>query len=186
MDKKILMIHEFKKEYLKLPLEKYILTFDDGLYSQYYWRKEISKINTEKYLFIITGRCLKKRDTISFDDCFTANDKWLNNKDNSNYMTIDEVKEMEQLGFIIGGHSHYHDKLDKRKNNYKSKLCIDNKFMIRDCRLMINWFKTNFNYIPEYYCFPYNDEKYILREHLKYLGFKYFFGNNRIDILNIL
>ena len=33
--KPVLMLHEFKEEFLDLPLENYILTFDDGLYTQY-------------------------------------------------------------------------------------------------------------------------------------------------------
>ena len=50
--KPILMIHEFKEEFLNLPLENYTLTFDDGLYTQYKFFNEIKKIDTEKYFFI--------------------------------------------------------------------------------------------------------------------------------------
>ena len=53
--KPILMIHEFKDTFLNLPLEDYILTFDDGLYTQYKFFNEIKKIKTEKYFFISSG-----------------------------------------------------------------------------------------------------------------------------------
>ena len=48
-NKKILMIHEFKESFLNLPLEDYILTFDDGLFTQYLFLSELLKINTDKY-----------------------------------------------------------------------------------------------------------------------------------------
>ena len=38
--KPILMIHEFKEDFLNLNLEDYILTFDDGLYTQYLFFQE--------------------------------------------------------------------------------------------------------------------------------------------------
>ena len=46
------MIHEFKEEFLNLPLENYTLTFDDGLYTQYKFFNEIKKIKTNKFFFI--------------------------------------------------------------------------------------------------------------------------------------
>ena len=50
--KPILMIHEFKEEFFDLPLEEYILTFDDGLYTQYVFLEELKNIKTKKYFFI--------------------------------------------------------------------------------------------------------------------------------------
>ena len=41
--KPVLMIHEFKKEFLDLPLKDYILTFDDGLYTVYKFFNKIKK-----------------------------------------------------------------------------------------------------------------------------------------------
>jgi len=47
-NKKVLMIHEVTENLFNLPLENYILTFDDGLYSQYYHFKHFESIDTEK------------------------------------------------------------------------------------------------------------------------------------------
>ena len=55
MTKPVLMIHEFSEFMLSLPLEDYILTFDDGLYTQYIHFDKIRELNTDKIFFISTG-----------------------------------------------------------------------------------------------------------------------------------
>lgn len=184
------MIHEIKEKYFSLDLENYILTFDDGLYSQYYWRDKIKKINTEKILFIISERILLSRDKTTMDNCYIANDKWIQKRDNSNYMTLNEIKEMEKLGFELGCHSHYHNKLYNNKElaDFKSKLCYKNNisFLIEDCKKMKEWFISNIGYIPNKYCFPYNDETHFLKRYLVDQGFSEFYGNNRFNIDKII
>ena len=53
--KPILIIHEFEERFFDLPLDQYILTFDDGLYTQYVFLEELKKIKTKKYFFISSG-----------------------------------------------------------------------------------------------------------------------------------
>jgi hypothetical protein len=53
--KPILMIHEIRDWMFDLPLHNYVLTFDDGLYSQYYFLDKFKTIDTEKIFFISTG-----------------------------------------------------------------------------------------------------------------------------------
>ena len=43
-DKPVLMIHSIRPEYFELPLENYILTFDDGLYSQYHYYNKFKEM----------------------------------------------------------------------------------------------------------------------------------------------
>ncbi|UCF91411.1 MAG: hypothetical protein JSW39_24580, partial [Desulfobacterales bacterium] len=50
-----LMIHDIRKEYFSLPLNDYELTFDDGLYSQYYYYPLLSQHPSELLYFITTA-----------------------------------------------------------------------------------------------------------------------------------
>ena len=50
--KPVLMIHEITEKLFDLNLEDYTLTFDDGLYSQYYHYDKFKSINTDKIFFI--------------------------------------------------------------------------------------------------------------------------------------
>lgn len=187
MTKQILMIHEIKEKYFSLYLENYILTFDDALYSVYYYKDIIKNLNTQKIIFIPTGRILKERkEEPKFDDCYKANILWTNYRDNSNYMTIDEIKDLLKLGFEIGGHSHFHEKWERdlfKKIGYKSSLILKGqKFINKDTDLMIKWFMDNIGYVPDKYAFPFNEENDILINYLENKGFKYFYGKGRIDI----
>jgi len=51
--KPTLMIHEVQDFYLDLPLEDYILTFDDGLYSQFQYWNHFKKLKTEKIFMTV-------------------------------------------------------------------------------------------------------------------------------------
>lgn len=171
-DNKILMIHDVKYYYIRYLDDKYVLTFDDGLYSVYYYRKKLEKINTTKIIFIPTERILSVRKTTPiFTDCFKANSLWLNYKDNSAYMTIDEVKDLYDMGFIIGCHSHFH------KRVYENKEEIE-----EDIFLTMQWFKKHLKYIPKHFAFPYNNEHAILKHELIKNGIIYFYGRDRIPV----
>lgn len=170
------MIHDIKYYYLKYLNNQNILTFDDGLYSVYYFRNKLKKINTKKIIFIPTERILLKRESSPiFVDCYKANKMWSIYKDNSAYMTIDEIKELHDMGFIIGGHSHFH------KRNYKNLDDINN-----DIELMLNWFRKNLSFTPEYYAFPYNKENIFLKKQLIKNGIIHFYGNERISLENFI
>ena len=53
---KTLTIHSVKEEhFLKLRLDTYKLTFDDGLFSQYFYWPIIRRLETEKIFFISTN-----------------------------------------------------------------------------------------------------------------------------------
>jgi len=169
---KVLMVHDVTYYYLKHLDNKYTLTFDDGLYSVYYYRNYLKKINTDKIIFIPTERILEDRKSSPiFSDCYMANNFWLNYRDNSPYMTVNEVKDLYNLGFIIGCHSHYH------KREYNSK-----KIIKEDIFLTIEWFKKYLKFIPEHFAFPYNNENEILKYELMKNGVKYFYGSERIPI----
>ena len=46
------MIHDIRKEYFELSLNQYRLTFDDGLFSQYYYYP-LYKNHTERLTYFI-------------------------------------------------------------------------------------------------------------------------------------
>ena len=178
--KSILMIHDMKEKYLSYPLDKYILTFDDCLYSVYKYRQQLSKIDTEKYLAVPTGRILESRTNLVEDiDCVSANNMWLYNNDNSAYMIVEEILEMKKLGFILTGHGHQH----ARGIKHSSKLRTNNiQYIQEDTSKMLHWFDTYIQERPIAYTFPYNEYTLYLKCWLYKEGFRIFFDNDRIPI----
>ena len=175
--KPILMIHEFKEEFLDLPLRDYILTFDDGLYTQYLFLDKLLELDTDKYFFISSGIICPENveQDNNFITCYNAHKKAFNN-DFTNYMKwsqIEKIKNSKKC--YIGCHSHYH-----KLKTADCKPCI-----INDNKLMIASFLNNLKYIPDNFCFPYNYETPIYKRILEYKGFKNFYGKERIDINDI-
>jgi peptidoglycan/xylan/chitin deacetylase (PgdA/CDA1 family) len=153
MGKSILEIHEWKPEFENLPLENYILTFDDGLYSQYKAKDFLASLNTPKIFFISTDIIRPKyqepSDEIIF--CATAHKKAFSENNKENYMNWSEIEELSQLNnFEIGGHSHYH-----RLYSY-SPLKDLYANLIDDTERMLNNFRNNKIKITKF-CFPYNE-----------------------------
>lgn len=175
--KPTLMIHEFKDEFLNLPLEDYILTFDDGLYTQYKFFNKIKKIKTEKYFFISSGIVCPedKNQDDNYITCYQAHKKAFKGVF-SNYMKWSQINEINETeNCFIGCHSHFHMR--------KTADCVE--CIILDNKKMFSEFNSNLGYIPDSFCFPYNHETSLYKEILFKKGFTKFFGNNRIDILDI-
>lgn len=172
--KPILMIHEFKERFLDLPLEKYILTFDDGLYTQYKFLEELKKIKTKKYFFISSGIVCPEnlKQSGELICCERAHTKAFKG-DYTNYIKWSQIKEIDKLDdCFIGCHSHFHD--------IKTADCVE--CIIPDNRYMLEDFSKNLGYIPKYFCFPYNKRTLLYETILYNKGFKYFYGNERLDI----
>jgi peptidoglycan/xylan/chitin deacetylase (PgdA/CDA1 family) len=178
MKKQVLMIHEVDKNIFNLPLEKYILTFDDGLYSQYHFLNEFDKIKTKKIFFISTNIICEKSQSKEIISCELAHKKaFTENKEN--YMTKEQILELKnKVDCEIGGHSHFH----KNLSNFSS-LSEKIKHIKEDTELMLNWFRKELNFTPTKFCFPYNDDlNGLYKITLKKYGFKEFFGRERISI----
>ena len=183
--KLILMIHEIKRRYLTLDLSKYILTFDDALYSQYYYWPILRTFNTQKILFI-SGALINnfpKRETFNgefkdFPTCFDSMLHWKNNGNILDYMSVDEIKYLMYVtpNLIIGGHGYLHIR------NYSISLSGKVKEMVQDIERMLEWFEINLDFRPVHYCFPFNNEEFLMKTILKRYGFKYFYGEGRMDI----
>jgi hypothetical protein len=192
---KPLMIHEIKPEYFKLNLEQYELTFDDALYSQFYYWPLFKNIRTKKILFVSTS-LIQMTDLIrpqiytaqgnvrisrEFPSCYEAMAKWENDLNNEDYMTLGELKVLMKDGLEIGAHSHMHIR------EYSSDLIMFLKEFKKDTEFMISWFIKNLGFRPILYCFPFNRE----REMMKYClerdyRFKTFYGADRLDIEDLI
>lgn len=178
MKKQVLMIHEVNKNIFKLPLENYILTFDDGLYSQYHFLEDFKKVKTQKIFFISTNIICNSDQSKEIINCVSAHEKaFKGNKEN--YMTKEQILEiMNSPDCEIGGHSHFHKKI-----GHFEKLKSKADHINEDTELMMDWFKKELNFIPTKFCFPYNDNlnglyNILLKKH----KFKEFFGRERISV----
>ena len=183
--KPVLMIHEFQEEFLKLPLEQYILTFDDGLYSQYwFWDQHLKHLQTEKIFFISSGIiCPENTDQ---GNCFCSSfDAHLRAKSNifSDYMKISQIKELMKNSWVtIGGHGNSHLNL-----NDLTTLLGKVNHIKKDTTEMLDWFKEELNFKPTHFAYPYNDDlDGMYSGLLKQCGFIHFFGRERIPIETLL
>lgn len=175
---KILMVHEVKPEFLDLDLSEFdIITFDDGLYSQYLYREHFLKFNIPLIYFISTGIiCPEDKEQIIDIECSEAHRKWFCNKDSSPYMKWSQIKELNNIpGCKIGGHSHQHLKHEKGLVKLYNELSTDTSTMINEFK------KNNINNINTF-AYPYNKEEPLYRTILDRAGIKYVYGKGRIPI----
>jgi len=184
--KEILMIHEVTPQimdFLEKNGENYILTFDDGLYSQYFYFDRIKKINTEKYFFISTAMVHKGKHQIVGITCRNAHKLFFEKAETSAYMNWDQIEEIDQTtNCFIGGHSHFHKNLSQL--NLKDKI----DWLKQDTKKMNLQFMLNLDKKPKYYCLPYNyDYQGLLSSMLKKdFHFEQIFGKGRIKIEELL
>jgi hypothetical protein len=176
--KPVLMIHEVREWMFDLPLEDYIITFDDGLYSQYYYRDKFLSIDTPKIYFISSGIVCDDRQSTDFPSCEVAHEKAFNGN-YEDYMTINQIEElMADPNVTIGGHSHSHTNLNQIPDLFSRISHIES-----DTKQMINWFKDTLNFVPSAFCFPYNNDlDNMYKGLLKKYGFTEYYGNERIPI----
>jgi len=113
----VLMIHDLSEAHFGLPLDRYGLTFDDGLYSQYYYYP-LLKAHPRPLTFFITTSLIRDAPARArFDGNFLRHlatgrysHKAFIEKDLDCFMTAEEVRFLaEQPNVRIGAHSHFHD-----------------------------------------------------------------------------
>jgi hypothetical protein len=170
------MIHEWKDEYKTLPLYDYILSFDDGLYSQYQALEYLKTIDTPKYFFISTG-IVRDTETPPNDKFITCRDAHKKAFDGNyeDYMSWDEIKEIQRTkNCFIGGHGHNHIQLKNIK--LRKKLELMSKELV-----MFDVFKEHDIDIDKF-CFPYNYKDDIYMGFLKQKGIKEFYFYERFNI----
>ena len=178
--KPVLMIHEFREEFFDLPLEDFTLTFDDGLASVIPFLDRLKTLNTEKIFFISTDIVCPEctfQDT-SYITCTEAHRKAFKG-DFSNYMKWSQIQKIhESTNMFIGGHSHKHkEHSGSLRQNY---LTIE-----ADTDKMIEEFQKRFIHI-DHFCYPYNKDYPLYEGIVKRYHVKHFYGNERIDIKDII
>lgn len=169
------MIHEVDDQLFDLPLDQYILTFDDGLYTQYMFFNRLRDIDTCKYFFISTdivspGGAPQSKHFIT---CEEAHEKYRTTGDRSHYMNWSQIKEIAmEPRCTIGGHSHEHMRTPTSAQ------------LVSDTNKMIKQFNDH-DIKPTCFCFPYNKEHSMYRAILQAKGFKQFYGAERTDVSKI-
>lgn len=172
---KILLIHQVEEWMLDLDLTSFdIITFDDGLYTQYKFHKEFLQLKKPLYFFISTSIICNGNQRKTYIKCNEAHDLYFNNGDTSHYMTWKQIHELKDNGCIIGGHSDTHPYLNNMsftkqlKESYNQSKIMMKKFDAHNINI------TSFAYPYNFKCAGYNI--------LKSFGVTQFFGDERIEI----
>lgn len=159
MSKPVLMIHHITEEMFSLPLEDYVLTFDDGTIDHYVYYERFNQIKTQKIYFISSNK-------IGLVD----------------YMSLEHIHELLlDENTTIGGHSHDHIQLQ----GMSLVECV--KHIETDTQLMISWFIQNLGFKPTKFCYPFNNDlNRVYTSILKKHGINECYGSERIPIEKIL
>jgi len=180
IDKPVLMIHEFKEEYLCLSLEDYILSFDDALMTQYLFLPDLYDLDTTLIFNIPTGVVNSTGEPQSWD-FITCQDAMLKAKSGNyeNYMNWSQIKFINSLdNTIISGHSHSHTDL-RLINNLRYKC----EYINNDSEKMFKEFEKHLQISPSIFTFPYNVSDRFYKGILETnFGITEFQGGERIDI----
>jgi len=124
-----LMIHDVRKEYFNLNLNPYRLTFDDGLFSQYYYFPLFKNHPQKLYYFIVTSFIKPGKAREMFNGTYGVNLKPTQymyrtfvEGNYDHFMTVAEIQELcAHPNVRIGVHSHFHDVILTRQHPRKRK-----------------------------------------------------------------
>lgn len=176
------MIHEIRPWMLQEDLSLFdIITFDDGLYSQYVNYKHFLKFDKPLIFFISSGIVCDENteQNTEYLSCSDAHKCFFTNDDKSNYMKWSQIHEINQTeGCEIGGHGYKHIRFSNEK------LKIIHIKLKEDIEFMQNEFSIH-HLKPISFCFPYNEEYIFQRRLLQDEGYERFFGEERIAIEDI-
>ncbi len=124
-----LMLHDIRKEYLDVNLAQYKLTFDDGLFSQYYYFA-LFKSHTEQLNYFITTSFIKPgkaRNVFNGDYIPHLKAKKYMYRafiegQYDHFMNLAEIQELAKHPNVrIGVHSNFHDVILTRTHPHKRK-----------------------------------------------------------------
>ena len=176
---RVLMIHTVTEEHLKLDLSEYdVITFDDGLVSQYRHYKHFLSFGKPMYFFISTDIVCPEDVEQSTDNVKSgdAHDNYFNGDDLSDFMKWSQIRQIYNTeNCHIGGHGHTHTRF-KQEPFIKAY-----KIIKKECELMMDEFDRQGIKI-ESFCFPYNEDVFGYRPTLKEKGVTKFFGKERHDV----
>ncbi len=124
-----LMIHDIHQKYFDLNLDQYRLTFDDGLFSQYYYFPLFKNHPGKLTYFIVTSfikpgkaRSMYAGDYISYLKAKKYSYRTFIEGRFDHFMTLEELQRISaQPNTRIGVHSHFHDVILSRTQPRKRK-----------------------------------------------------------------
>ena len=158
-----LMIHDIRKEYFDLNLDPYKLTFDDSLFSQYYYFP-LLKNHPAKLTYFITTAFIKPgkaRNMFSGEYIGYLKSKKYGYRtfvegQLDHFMTLAEIRKLsDQPNVRIGVHSHFHDVILTRTHPGKRKP-------------LSKWKLERFQHLPDM-----TKEDLSIRSKLAFQGFNY-------------
>jgi len=120
LEKKELMIHKFHDAYLDIQLDDYILTFDDGLFSQVLGIRKIVNVypDIEIKFFVSTGIIHIGTDAQTFNESDVAHQRFFDLGLTTDFVSYDNLVELSKISQVkIGFHGHKHIKPSYLKKN---------------------------------------------------------------------
>ena len=123
------MIHDIREEYFKLDLTDCRLTFDDGLFSQFYYYPLLRRQSTAEMVYFIISSCIhpgKYRGMYGGEHIGYQKSNYmykaLIEDDYSAFMRLEELQELAGMKDVrLGVHSHFHDVIPTRSHPLKRK-----------------------------------------------------------------
>jgi peptidoglycan/xylan/chitin deacetylase (PgdA/CDA1 family) len=154
MYKPALMIHQIDQHLFQLPLERFLLTFDDGTEDHWHFFSDFLAIATRKIYFITCS--------------------WVGRP---GFVTVDQLRTMMTHPDVeIGAHSFDH--ADLNNSTLQEKIL----HLEQDTQRTCDWFQTNLGFQPKTFAYPNNHAQYgVYTKILQQWGFNEFYGNERID-----
>lgn len=154
------MIHKWHDTYLDLPLDDYILTFDDGLVSQYIAIPSIIKRfpSIEIHYYFSTGILRDNDDCITFNDAPIAHSLFKSNGISSDYISYNELYELSKLSNVqigLHGHDHIHPNSQTLPDEKLHDKVLRWKSDIMKMKAFYTLNKSLFSTLI--YCTPYNE-----------------------------
>ncbi len=179
---KTLTIHGITPDFFDGVIEyyNYRLTFDDCLFSQYFYWPLFRFVPVKKIFFVSTNLIgidgLGKRKQWNgkdqvFPDCFDSLEDFRKTGNRENYMRIEELRDIIDDGVEIGAHGHNHIKFF---DTYSQ--------LADDVEQMLLWFEKYLNIRPTKFAFPHYVDIPIVKKTLETVGFTEFYGNERLEI----
>ena len=123
------MIHDIHRKYFELNLSQYRLTFDDGLFSQYYYYPLLKNHPATLTFFITTSfikpgkaRGMYAGEYLSYIKSKKYMYRSFIEGKFDHFMTIEELQEIsDRTNVRIGVHSHFHDVIISRTHPGRRK-----------------------------------------------------------------
>lgn len=172
------MIHECSDAHLDYDYEDHILTFDDGLYTQYKYL-DFWKSLPNRCIFFVTPTiiCSGEQDT-SFITAPEAHEYFFSTGDAKHYMTVDQIQECMDSGIEIGIHGYNHVRLSEQGGMFEQKTFIQDQM-----NKSREWFLTKFKWNPRSYCHPYNDTDFVMDLYIKGVWHLEVYGPERTELV---